>query len=113
MASDPGWKYVNVRRLFIFLEGSIVRGLQWVVFEPNEEPTWLAVRRQVEGFLTRLWRTGALLGRRANEAFFVRCDRTTMTEGDVQNGRLVCEIGVAQFRPAEFVILRIGLSTRT
>jgi phage tail sheath protein FI len=108
MASDREWKYVNVRRLFIFLEHSIDRGLQWVVFEPNQEETWAAVRRSVSDFLQRAWFTGALAGATPDDAFFVKCDRTTMTQDDIDNGRLVCLVGAAPIRPAEFVIFRIG-----
>jgi phage tail sheath protein FI len=106
--SDDEWKHVTVRRLLIFVEDSLDRGLQWTVFEPNGEPLWAAVRRAVEGFLTSLWRAGDLLGGRPEEAFFVRCDRTTMTQDDLDAGRLVCLIGVAPVKPAEFVIIRIG-----
>jgi phage tail sheath protein FI len=107
-SSDPEWKYVNVRRLFIFLEQSIDKGTQWAVFEPNGEPTWTRIRTAVSEFLHRLWRDGALLGRTPKEAFFVRCDASTMTQNDIDNGRLVCLVGVAPVRPAEFVIFRIG-----
>jgi uncharacterized protein len=108
---DPNWKYVNVRRLFIFLEDSIDEGTQWVVFEPNDEPTWARVRRSVANFLIRVWRDGVLAGATEDEAFFVKCDHTTMTEDDIVNGRLVCYIGVAPVRPAEFVIFRISQKT--
>jgi Bacteriophage tail sheath protein len=112
MSADPEWRYVNVRRLFICLERSIDLGTKWVVFEPNSEPTWAAVRLSIQAFLLAEWRKGALLGGKPDEAFFVRCDRTTMTQADVDSGRLVCEIGVAPVRPAEFVIFRIGQWTR-
>jgi Bacteriophage tail sheath protein len=108
LASDPEWKYVNIRRLFIFLEQSIARGTQWAVFEPNAEPLWNEVRREVENFLTLQWRFGALAGARLDDAFFVKCDRTTMTQNDIDTGRLICLVGVAPVRPAEFVIFRIG-----
>ena len=108
ISSDPEWIYLNVRRLFIFLEHSIDRGTQWAVFEPNNEELWLKVRLTIESFLTDVWRTGALMGTRPEEAFFVRCDRTTMSQGDLDNGRLVVLIGVAPTKPAEFVIFRIG-----
>jgi len=111
MSPDPEWKYVPVRRLFIFLEQSIVRGTQCVVFEPNKEATWTAVRTAVSNFLTTVWRSGALVGTTPDEAFFVKCDRTTMTQDDIDNGRLICLIGVAPTRPAEFVIFRIGQKT--
>jgi phage tail sheath protein FI len=111
MSSDPEWQYVNVRRLGLFLERSLERGLQWVVFEPNNERTWTTVRAAVTDFLTARWRDGALMGRTADEAFFVRCDRSTMTQHDLDAGRLICLVGVAPVRPAEFVVIRIGLWT--
>lgn len=112
LSSDPSWKYINVRRLFLFLEESIDEGTQWVVFEPNDEALWALVRQTVTNFLTTVWRSGALAGTTADEAFFVACDRSTMTEDDLRNGRLVCVIGVAPVFPAEFVIFRIQQKTR-
>jgi phage tail sheath protein FI len=111
MSSDAMWKYVNVRRLFIFIEQSIDRGTQWAVFEPNAEPTWIAVRASISNFLRTVWRNGALMGTTQDEAFFVKCDRTTMTQDDFDNGRLICVIGVAPVKPAEFVIFRISQKT--
>lgn len=111
ITSDNDYKYVNVRRLLIFLEDSIDRGLQWVVFEPNAEALWARVRRAVINFLTTVWRNGALEGTTVEQAFFVKCDRTTMTRDDIDNGRLICVIGIAPVKPAEFVIIRIGLWT--
>jgi hypothetical protein len=111
ITSDSDWKYVNVRRLLIFIEASIDRGLQWVVFEPNAEPLWARVKRSASNFLTLVWRNGALEGTKPEEAFFVKCDRTTMTQTDIDSGRLICLIGVAPVKPAEFVIIRIGLWT--
>jgi phage tail sheath protein FI len=111
MSSDPMWKYVNVRRLFLFVEESIDQGTQWVVFEPNDEPLWAAVRRSVSNFLISVWRSGALMGGTQDEAFFVKCDRTTMTQDDIDNGRLICLIGIAPVKPAEFVIFRISQKT--
>ena len=108
MSRDPDWKYVNVRRLFIFAEESIEEATQWVVFEPNDEPLWARLRRSVSAFLTRLWMDGMLQGRTREEAYFVRCDRTTMTQADLDNGRLIMLIGIAPVKPAEFVIFRIG-----
>ncbi len=108
MTSDPEWKYVNVRRLLIMIEHSIDRSTQWAVFEPNNERLWGNVRRTVEDFLLVLWKDGALMGTSPEEAFFVRCDRTTMTQNDIDNGRLICLVGVAPTKPAEFVIFRIG-----
>jgi len=112
MSSNLDFRFVNVRRLLIFIEVSIDRGTQWVTFEPNDDRTWSAVRRVVEDFLVTQWRAGALQGVKPEEAFFVRCDRTTMTQDDIDNGRLVCEIGVAPVRPAEFVIVTISKKTR-
>ena len=108
LSRDPEWRYANVRRLLAFLESSIDRGTRWVVFEPNDEPLWARARATVEDFLSRMWRSGALAGTRQQDAFFVRCDRTTMTQDDLDNGRLVCLVGVAPLKPAEFVISRIG-----
>jgi hypothetical protein len=112
LSSDTSWKYINVRRLFLFLEESIDEGTQWVVFEPNDESLWALVRQTVTNFLTTVWRSGALAGTTADEAFFVTCDRSTMTEDDIANGRLICVIGVAPVYPAEFVIFRIQQKTR-
>ncbi len=112
ITSDTDWKYVNVRRLFIFLEQSLDEGTQWVVFEPNDEPLWARVRQSVTAFLTRVWRDGALQGATPEEAFFVKCDRTTMTQDDIDNGRLIVLVGVAPVKPAEFVIIRIFQSTQ-
>jgi phage tail sheath protein FI len=112
LSSDSQWRYINVRRLFLFIEESIDEGTQWVVFEPNGEPLWAVVRQTVANFLTTVWRTGALAGTTPDEAFFVACDRSTMTEDDLANGRLICVIGVAPVFPAEFVIFRIQQKTR-
>ncbi|ACV36927.1 tail sheath protein [Candidatus Accumulibacter phosphatis] len=108
MSSDPEWKYVNVRRLFIYVEHSIDKATQWAVFEPNNERLWTNIRSMVEDFLYVLWRDGALIGAKPEEAYFVRCDRTTMTQNDLDNGRLICLVGIAPSRPAEFVIFRVG-----
>ena len=108
LSPDARWKYVNVRRLFTYLEHSIDQGTQWTVFEPNDPALWTRVTRLIENFLTAQWRQGALMGTRPQEAFFVRCDQTTMTQDDIASGRLICEIGVAPLRPAEFVVFRIG-----
>lgn len=107
-SSDPLWKYLNVRRLFLYLEESIEEGTQWVVFESNNEKLWSRVKQTVTQFLTRVWRDGALMGLTPEEAFFVKCDRTTMTQDDIDNGRLIVMIGVAPVKPAEFVIFRIA-----
>jgi len=110
-SSDPEWKYLNVRRYFAYLERSIDKGTQWAVFEPNGDELWANVRATVEDFLFNEFRNNRLFGRKPAEAYFVRCDRTTMTQNDLDNGRLVCLIGVAPLRPAEFVIFRIGQKT--
>ncbi|HSF43594.1 MAG TPA: phage tail sheath C-terminal domain-containing protein [Thermoanaerobaculia bacterium] len=111
ITSDTDWKYVNVRRLFIFLEQSLDEGTQWVVFEPNDLPLWARVRQSIANFLTRVWRDGALQGATPEEAFFVKCDRSTMTQDDIDNGRLIVMVGVAPVKPAEFVIIRIFQAT--
>ena len=108
MSSDPEWKYVNVRRLFAYIEHSIDKSTQWAVFEPNGPRLWANIRQTVEDFLLVLWRDGALLGDKPEQAYFVRCDRTTMTQNDLDNGRMVCLVGVSPVKPAEFVIFRIG-----
>ncbi|HHJ13285.1 MAG TPA: phage tail sheath family protein [Gammaproteobacteria bacterium] len=113
MSSDPTWRYINVRRLLLYIEESIEEGTQWVVFEPNDEPLWARVRQSVRNFLLLTWRSGALQGQKEEEAFFVKCDRTTMTQADIDAGRLICHIGVAPVKPAEFVIFRIQLNTVT
>lgn len=108
LSSDANWKYINVRRLFNFIEESIDEGTQWVVFEPNDYKLWKRVNQTITQFLTRVWRDGALMGTKPEEAFFVKCDRSTMTQDDIDNGRLVCIIGIAPVKPAEFVIFRIA-----
>jgi phage tail sheath protein FI len=108
ISSDPEWKYVNVRRYFAYLERSVDKGTQWAVFEPNGEQLWANVRRTIEDFLLNEWQNGALLGEKPDKAFFVRCDRSIMTQNDLDNGRLICLIGVAVLKPAEFVVFRVG-----
>ncbi len=110
-SSDPEWKYVNVRRYFLYLEHSIDRGTQWSVFEPNGERLWANITDTVTSFLHNEWVNGALLGDKPEQAFFVKCDRTTMTQNDLDNGRLICLVGVAAIKPAEFVVFRIGQKT--
>ena len=112
LSSDPSWRYLNVRRLFNYVEKSIYNGTQWVVFEPNDQRLWARVRQTVSDFLTTVWRGGALMGTTAEEAFFVKCDETTMTQNDLMTGKLIVLIGVAPVRPAEFVIFRIAQWTR-
>ena len=110
-SSNPEWRYVPVRRIALFVEESVSKGTQWVVFEPNTNKLWAQVRQSVKNFLTHLWSQGALQGQKPQEAFFVKCDRTTMTQNDINNGRLVCQIGMAVVRPAEFVIVQITQKT--
>jgi len=111
VSSDPEWIYVNVRRYFNYVEHSIDRSTQWSVFEPNGPALWSNITDTISSFLFAEWRSGALLGATPEEAYFVRCDRSTMTQADLDNGRLICEIGIAVIKPAEFVIFRIGQKT--
>jgi phage tail sheath protein FI len=111
LTSDPAWRYVPVRRLFLMIEESIDEATQWVVFEPNDEPLWARVRQSVSRFLFTQWRLGALQGATADEAFFVTCDRSTMSQAEIDNGQLICLIGIAPVKPAEFVIFRIQQKT--
>lgn len=111
LSTNTLWKYINLRRLSIFLEESIAKGTQWVVFEPNDHRLWARVRQTITQFLTVVWRDGAIKGTTAEDAFFVKCDRTTMTQDDIDNGRMVCCIGFAPVKPAEFVIFRVTQST--
>lgn len=106
LSTDPLWKYINVRRLFLFLEESIDESTQWVVFEPNNEQLWARIKQTITAFLVTVWRTGALMGTTPEEAFFVKVDRTTMTQNDIDTGKLIVIIGVAPTKPAEFVIFR-------
>lgn len=110
-SSNSSWKYINVRRLFIFIEESIKANTNWAVFEPNDEVLWVRVQRTISVFLTNLWRNGSLAGVSPEEAFFVNIGRDTMSQDDIDNGRLVCIIGVAPVKPAEFVIFRISQKT--
>jgi hypothetical protein len=101
-SSDPEWAYLNVRRYCNYLQASIERGTQWVAFEPNGERLWTSVRQIISDFLFNEWKKGALMGGKPEEAFFVRCDRSTMNQADIDGGRLICQIGVAIVKPAEF-----------
>ena len=103
--AETEWTYVPVRRCLLSLKRSLDQGLRWAVFEPQGETLWADVRRSVEDLLHAQWRAGALQGAKPEEAFFVRCDRSTMTQADLDAGRLVCFVGVAPIRPAEFVVL--------
>jgi uncharacterized protein len=106
LSASPEWRYVNVRRLFIFLEQSIERGLGWVVFEPNDYPLWKSIQRNVGSFLRVQWEEGKLVGTTEAKAFFVRCDQTTNPPDTVNAGQVIAEVGVAPSKPAEFVVFR-------
>jgi phage tail sheath protein FI len=108
LSSDPAWRYLNVRRLFNYLEESILNGTQWVVFEPNDDALWARIRRTVNDFLVNQWRAGALFGLTPDEAFFVKCDRETNPSQGIDAGEVVCMIGVAPVKPAEFVVFRLS-----
>ncbi len=105
--TEPEWKYVKLRRVIEHLEHSLQAGLDWVVFEPDDEKLWERVRQSVANFLMTEFESGTLVGATPADAFFVRCDRTTMTQDDIEEGRLVCLVGVALVKPAEFDLLRI------
>jgi uncharacterized protein len=107
-ATDPEWRYLNVRRLFNMIEESIIGSTRWIVFEPNDRPLWQAIRRDVSAFLIGFWRDGALMGRTPEEAFYVKCDEETNPIESINEGRVVIEIGIAPVKPAEFVIFRIS-----
>jgi len=106
------WKYVPVRRMALFLEESLYRGTQWVVFEPNGEPLWDQLRLNVGAFMQALFRQGAFQGQTPHEAYFVKCDRETTSQNDVDLGRVNILVGFAPLKPAEFVLVRIQQMTR-
>jgi hypothetical protein len=108
LSSDPAWRYLNVRRLFNYLEDSILAGTQWVVFEPNDPALWARMRRTVGAFLINEWRKGALFGLTPDEAFYVKCDSETNPAEGIDAGQVLCQIGVAPVKPAEFVIFQLA-----
>lgn len=108
LSDDPEWKHVAIRRLMSFVLRSLDRGTQWAVFEPNGPVLWARVRGAVEQFLNGLWRSGGLQGTMPDKAYFVRCGPDTMTQNDIDSGRLILLVGLAPLRPAEFIIVRIG-----
>ena len=112
LAAGTEWRYVSVRRLAIFLERSIDEGTSWAVFEPNGEPLWSRLRLTIDALLTEQWYLGALAGAKADQAFFVTCDRTTMTQADINNRHAIVVVGFAPLRPAEFVTLRFSPQDR-
>ena len=108
LSSDPAWRYLNIRRLFNYLEESILESTNWVVFEPNDQALWAKLRRTISAFLVNEWRKGALFGLTPDEAFFVKCDEETNPAEGIDAGEVVCMIGVAPVKPAEFVIFRLS-----
>jgi phage tail sheath protein FI len=108
LSSDPAWRYLNVRRLFNFVEESNFEGTQWVVFEPNDMRLWGRVKRTINAFLLRVWRDGALFGATADQAFYVKCDAENNPPETRDAGQLVVDIGIAPVKPAEFVVFRIA-----
>lgn len=108
LSSDPLWRYVNVRRLFNYLEKTILNGTDWVVFEPNDYQLWGRIRRTIASFLVNEWRKGALFGEQPSQSFFVKCDGENNPAEGIDAGQVVCEIGVAPVKPAEFVIFRLS-----
>ncbi|MEH6471166.1 MAG: phage tail sheath subtilisin-like domain-containing protein [Halopseudomonas sp.] len=111
LSSNPEWRYISVRRLLLFLQQSINNSVQWLAFELNNETTWQQLRISVSNFLNTYFRAGTFQGSTPEQAYFVRCDRSTMTQDDIDNGRLICLVGVAAIKPAEFVIFRIQQKT--
>jgi hypothetical protein len=108
LSSDAEWRYINVRRYFNYLEESILQGTQWCVFEPNDDRLWGRIRRTIQAFLVNEWRSGALFGATPKDAFFVKCDGENNTAESIDAGMVVCEIGVAPVKPAEFVIFKLA-----
>ena len=108
LSSDPSWRYINVRRLFNYVETSILGGTSWVVFEPNDPDLWGRMRRTISGFLYRVWLDGALFGTTPEQAYYVKCDDETNPSEVIEAGQVVCEIGIAPVKPAEFVVFRLA-----
>jgi len=108
LSADSAWRYVNVRRLFNYVESSILSGTQWVVFEPNDYDLWQRIKRTVSAFLLGLWRDGALFGATPQQAYYVKCDDETNTPESIEAGYVVIEVGIAPVKPAEFVVFRIA-----
>ncbi|MFI0806406.1 phage tail sheath family protein [Streptomyces echinatus] len=107
-SQDQSWRYVNVRRLFIYIEETIRRGTQWVVFEPNDSDLWGRVNRTIGAFLHNLWMRGALVGATPEQAFFVLCDETNNPQSSIDEGKLIVDVGIAPVKPAEYVVFRIS-----
>jgi phage tail sheath protein FI len=102
------WRYLNVRRLFNMIEKSILTSTRWIVFEPNNESLWKAIRRDITAFLTLIWRSGALMGRTPEEAFFVKCDEETNPQDVIDAGMVVTLIGISPVKPAEFIVFQVS-----
>lgn len=113
LSSDAEWRYINIRRLMMYIEESVDKGSQWVVFEPNEPSLWGKVKRNLSAFLTRVWRDGALYGSTPEEAFFVKVDEENNPPAIRDAGQLVIEVGIAPVKPAEFVIIKVSQKTLT
>jgi len=108
LSSDPSWRYVNVRRLYNYVESSLRNGTQWVVFEPNDKDLWERLIRTIRSFLFRVWLDGGLFGETVDQAFYVKCDDETNPSETIEAGQLSCEIGLAVVKPAEFVVFRLA-----
>ncbi len=108
LSSDPAWKYINVRRLYNYVESSLRNGTEWVVFEPNDKDLWERLIRTIRSFLFRVWIDGGLFGDTADQAFYVKCDDELNTSETIEVGQLICEIGMAVVKPAEFVVFRLA-----
>ncbi|MCH7897224.1 MAG: phage tail sheath family protein [candidate division NC10 bacterium] len=106
------WKYIPVRRVALFIEESIYRGTQWVVFEPNDATLWARIRSALHGFLTDLFRMGAFAGRTPQQSYFVKCDSQTTSQADIRQGIVNFLVGFAPLKPAEFIIIRISQKTK-
>ncbi|MCK6531315.1 phage tail sheath family protein, partial [Myxococcota bacterium] len=105
------WKYIPVRRLALYIEETLYRGTQWVVFEPNDTPLWAQIRLNIGAFMHGLFRQGAFQGRTPRDAYFVKCDRETTTQNDINLGIVNIVVGFAPLKPAEFVIIKIQQMT--
>jgi phage tail sheath protein FI len=108
LSSDPAWRYINIRRLFNYLEESILEGTEWSVFEPNDYALWAKIRRTIASFLVNEWRKGALFGLTPDQAFYVKCDEETNPAESIDAGMVVCEVGIAPVKPAEFVVFHLS-----
>lgn len=113
LSSDSDWRYINVRRLFNMVEAAVEQGTQYAVFEPNDMKLWEGVKRTLDGFLRGLWSSGALFGASADQAYYVKCDAETNPPESIDQGLMVCEVGIAPVKPAEFVVFRIAQHKQT